>query len=429
MGLKDQYRAVVTTLAAVSPRILDHAPSVRSWVWGATLVALITAGAACRPPVDSGSQTSSGSLLTTPAAPSTQVSTVRPAPPTSTSASAPSTTLQTTLPPLAGLAYQPVADLSFPTMMTARPGDEVALVAQRSGPIRTLSPAGLGDVILDLSDSTTTEGERGLLGLARHPHDGTRLFVHYTDRNGDTVISEFTLGKPIEMAPIDRGTERVLLMVDQPASNHNGGMIQFGPDGALYVGLGDGGGAGDRYGNGQNQDTLLGGIVRLDVDTGEAILWQYGLRNPWRFWIDGDQVWIGDVGQNSYEEIDLASITDQGLNFGWPIVEGNHCYGDQTCDTSGLTMPLVEIPRSEPGTCSITGGLVYRGEAIPELTGRFLFSDFCAGFLRSVDSSGEVEDHTDEVGVRGQVVSFGVDGVGEAYVLTTGQILKLVPVR
>ncbi len=309
-------------------------------------------------------------------------------------------------------------------MMTARPGDQVALVGQRSGLVRTLSATGLGDVILDLSDSTTTEGERGLLGLVRHPHDGTRLFVHYTDRSGDTVVSEFAFG-----TPIDRETENVLLTVDQPASNHNGGMIQFGPDGALYLGLGDGGGAGDRYGNGQNQNTLLGGIVRIDVDTGEATLWQHGLRNPWRFWIDGDRVWIGDVGQNSYEEIDLAPITDQGLNYGWPIVEGNHCYQAQTCDTSGFTMPLVEIPRSDSGTCSVTGGVVYRGQAIPELTGRFLFSDFCAGFLRSVDPSGEVEDHTDDVGVRGQVVSFGVDGVGEAYILTTGQILKLVPVR
>ncbi len=325
---------------------------------------------------------------------------------------------------MASLAYEPVADLSFPTIITARPGDQVALVGQRSGLVRTLSADGPGDVILDLSDSTRTDGERGLLGLARHPDDDNRLFVHYSDRNGDTVVSEFGMDETV-----DRGSEKVLLTVDQPASNHNGGMIQFGPDGALYLGLGDGGDAGDRYGNGQNQNSLLGGIVRIDVDTGEAGLWQYGLRNPWRFWIDGDRIWIGDVGQNSYEELDLASISDQGLNYGWPIVEGQHCYQARTCDTSGFTMPLVEIPRSDSGTCSITGGIVYRGEAIPELSGRFLFSDYCAGFLRSVDTSGEVADHTSDVGVPGSVVSFGVDGGGEAYVLTTSEILKLVPVR
>src|SRR5690606_14472634 len=130
-----------------------------------------------------------------------------------------------------------------------------------------------------------------------------------------------------------------------------------GPDGALYLGLGDGGGAGDRYGSGQNTDTLLGGLVRIDVDTGEAVLWQYGLRNPWRFWIDGDRIWIDDVGQGAFEEIDLADVTSQGINYGWPLMEGAHCYAVEPCESDDLTLPLVEIERGDGGSCAVTGGV------------------------------------------------------------------------
>lgn len=282
----------------------------------------------------------------------------------------------------------------------------------------------IGEMVGDISGLTITDGERGLLGLVRHPEDDTRLFVHYSDSNGDTTVSEFAFD-----GSVDIDSERVLLTVHQPAANHNGGMIQFGPDQAIYLGLGDGGGAGDPFGNGQNTETLLGGIVRLDPDSGEAELWQYGLRNPWRFWIDGDDIWIGDVGQRSFEEIDLAPVTVSGLNYGWPIMEAAHCFGRSPCDTEGLTPPLVEVARGDGGTCSITGGVVYRGIEIPELDGRFLFSDYCAGYLRSVDREGEVVDHTGEVGQAGRVVSFGVDGSGEVYVLTTGEILPLEAVR
>lgn len=320
-----------------------------------------------------------------------------------------------------------MAPLDFPTFLVARPGDATALVAERGGRVRTMRDGEIGDVILDLSDRTTVDGERGLLGLARHPEDDGRLFVHYTDGAGDTVVSEFALGDDLT---VDPESERILLTVDQPARNHNGGMIQFGPDGALYVGLGDGGGAGDQFGNGQNQDTLLGGLVRIDVEAAEAELWQYGLRNPWRFWIDGEEeIWIADVGQRGYEEVNLADLTDAGLNYGWPILEGTHCYQTSDCDPSGLRLPLVEVPRGDGGACSITGGVVYGGEEVPELAGRFLFSDYCGGFLRSVDRDGNVEDHTEQVGVPGQVVSFGVDGRGEVYVLTIDRVLRLVAER
>lgn len=364
------------------------------------------------------------------------------APATSSPTSVPDTTLATGAPsttatetttaettttqaPLRALGYEAVAEADFPIVLTARPGDDVALLAERAGRVYRFDGR-VGDLVLDIGDRTTVDGERGLLGMARHPEDDGRLFVHYTDRDGDTVVAEYAMGDDLVA---DASSERILVQVDQPASNHNGGMIQFGPDGALYLGLGDGGGGGDPFGNGQNPDTLLGGIVRIDVETGEAVLWHMGLRNPWRFWIDGEDVWIGDVGQNSYEEVDLAPITEQGVNYGWPVTEGLHCYESPDCDTSGFAMPIVEVARGDGGACSITGGVVYRGAAIPELDGRFLFSDFCGGFLRSTDRSGEVTDHTGDVGVPGQVVSFGVDGSGEVYVLTTEQVLALVPLR
>jgi glucose/arabinose dehydrogenase len=358
----------------------------------------------------------SSSLTPSTAAPSTTTG-----PPTSSGSSVP----DTSLPPLQGLEYSTVAEVGFPIIVTARPDDPFALAATRGGVVRVLDEDGLGDVVVDISARTTVDGERGLLGLARHPGDDGRLFLHYTDRSGDTVVSEMSM----TAARADPDSEQVLLTVIQPAGNHNGGMIQFGPDGALYLGLGDGGGAGDRYGHGQNTDTLLGGLVRIDVDTGEASLWQYGLRNPWRFWIDGDRIWIADVGQGAFEEIDLADVTRSGVNYGWPLMEGAACYAIAPCEREDLTLPLVEIARGDGGSCAVTGGVVYRGSAIPELDGRFLFSDYCGGYLRSVGPDGTVEDHTDAIGTAGQVVSFGVDGDGDVYVLTVDRILRIDPVR
>lgn len=326
----------------------------------------------------------------------------------------------TSLALLTGLAYEEIATVDFPSILTALPGEDSALLGLRSGVVSTLG----GTTVLDISANISLAGEGGLLGLAIHPA-GDRLYVHYTDRVGDTVVSEFSF----DGTTADQGSERMLLNVEQPASNHNGGMIQFGPDGALYLGLGDGGASGDQFGNGQNTGTLLGGLVRIDVASSEFRLWQYGLRNPWRFWIDGDDIWIADVGQGAFEEVDLASIAAEGTNYGWPITEGLSCYEASDCDTQGITQPLIDIGHDDAGTCSITGGVVYRGTAIPELDGRFLFSDFCGGYLRSVARDGDVTDHTDDVGVPGQVVSFGVDGAGEVYVLTDSSVLKIVPVR
>ena len=339
----------------------------------------------------------------------------------------PATTVTTAaVPELAGLTYTAVTDAEFPVVITARPGDAEPLVALKDGQVGRLV-AGELEEILDISDRVANEGERGLLGMALHPDDPSRVFLHYSDNAGDTTVSEFTLD-----GTIDPGSERVLFTADQPAGNHNGGWIQFGPDGGLYLGLGDGGGADDQFGTGQ-QDGPLAGLIRIDVDSAEAEKYAKGLRNPWRFWIDADTVYIADVGQNAYEEISVTPL-EPGLNYGWSIMEGTRCFSPREgCDTSGLVIPVVEVEHGDAGTCSITGGVVYRGSAIPELAGHYFYSDFCGGYLRSFRSDGgeaaDQTDWTDQVGVPGQIVSFGVDGAGEMYVLTTGEILRVDAVR
>jgi hypothetical protein len=318
-------------------------------------------------------------------------------------------------------------------VVTALPGSLEAWVATKDGRLWRLAEGAVAaEPALDISDRVRNSGEQGLLGTALHPTDPERVFLHYSAGDGDTVVSEFARAG----GAFDPASERVLLRLDQPAGNHNGGMLQFGPDGLLYLGLGDGGGANDQFGNGQNPDTLLAGIVRIDVDAGTAVKVHSGLRNPWRFWIDAPSglLWIGDVGQGTYEEIDVIAFEGEGRNFGWPITEGLHCFSPRRdCDLTGLTLPVVEIAHGDAGTCSITGGVVYRGAAIPELAGRYLYSDYCGGWLRSLAWDGSAvadqRDWTAQVGVPGPVVSFGVDGAGEVYVLTVDRVLRLAPVR
>ncbi len=362
-----------------------------------------------------GSPVSTDGPVATPAVTTTSGVTV------TTAEDAPSTTVSSvttvTLPEFTGLVYQTIAeDVPFPVMLI--PAGSGDLLATKDGHVFGFGAQGVGDVIVDISDRVRNSGEQGLLGMAES--EG-RIFLHYTANNGDTVVSEITDG------------EKEILRLSQPAGNHNGGMLQFGPGGYLYLGLGDGGGAGDRYGNGQNTSTLLGGIVRIDIVTGESVLWSYGLRNPWRFSFDGDTLYIGDVGQGSYEEIDVVAYAEGGYNFGWPVTEGRHCFSPRRqCDTGGLTLPEVEIEHGDGGACSITGGVVYRGKEIPEIVGQYLFSDYCGGWLRSFrwdGSTPQIEDWTGQVGIPGRVVSFGTDSGGEVYVLTESAVLKLVAVR
>jgi glucose/arabinose dehydrogenase len=315
--------------------------------------------------------------------------------------------------------------------LTALAGSELSYIAIKDGQVLAYDgSAVLEPPVLDISDQVRNNSEQGFLSIALHPDDESRFFAHYSDNNGDTVVSEFTFSSPTELDP---GSEQVLFTIDQPAANHNGGMIQVA-DGSLFLALGDGGGGGDRFGNGQNTDTLLGGLVRLDIsDDGDPQLFQYGLRNPWRFWIDGDLIYVADVGQSSFEEISVSELLE-GVNYGWPITEGLHCYSPSSdCDTSDLTLPVIEVEYGDAGSCSITGGIVYRGQEIPEVEGRFFYSDYCGGYLRSFNYlDGEVVEETDwteQVGVAGRVTGFGVDGQGEMYVATSEALLKVVPVR
>ena len=328
------------------------------------------------------------------------------------------------LAPLTSLAYEEIEVPGFPIHLVARPGEDDIFLAVKDGRIFHMEGGRVNEAILDIRAQVRDRGEQGLLAIALHPTDADHIYVHYSATDGDTVVSEFA----VENGQIDRGSERVLLRLNQPAGNHNGGMIQFGPDGRLYLGLGDGGRSGDAFGHGQNRNTLFAGLVAIDVATADSELFQYGLRNPWRFWIEGETIYIADVGQGAFEEISVA-LLEPDINYGWPITEGLHCFRPSSgCDTAGLTLPVVEVPHSDSGTCSITGGVVYRGSAIPELHGTFLFSDFCGGYLRGLSGS-EVTDFTDQVGNAGNVASFGTDGEGEVYVLTADRMFKLVAVR
>ncbi|HVR77914.1 MAG TPA: PQQ-dependent sugar dehydrogenase [Acidimicrobiia bacterium] len=357
---------------------------------------------------------------------------------TTTSTTVPATSTATTLPTSSTLSpdetvlgYEVIADLSFPVQTTARPGDPHSYVITKEGQVWILDGvAVLEDPVLDIRDRVLDRGEQGLLSMALHPEDESRFYLHYSDNNGDTVVSEFVLTSPGQADP---ASERVLLQVDQPAGNHNGGMLQFTVDGALLLGLGDGGGSGDRYGNGQNPDTLLAGLVVIDVDGAEPNPTKYamGLRNPWRFWIDENAIYIADVGQNAYEEISVSEPLEPGHNYGWPIFEGLNCFSSPDCDGAGLVAPVLEVEHGDAGTCSITGGVVYRGPAMPQLHGHFFYSDYCGGYLRSllhVDGEATaLRDWTEQVGVPGSVTGFGVDGAGEMYLTTTEQLLKVVP--
>jgi len=346
-----------------------------------------------------------------------------------------------------------VSGLSSPLYLTAPSGDLSRLfVVEQTGGIRIIKDGALLPTpFLDISTKITAGGEQGLLGLAFDPDYAStgRFVVHYTDTNGDTHLSQFTVSSDPDVA--DPASEQVILTADQPYNNHNGGQVLFGPDGMLYLGLGDGGSEGDPQGRGQDLSDLLGSILRLDVRStspysvppdnpfvGQAgvqpEVWSYGLRNPWRFSFDratGD-LYIGDVGQDSFEEVDVAPAaagSGKGLNFGWNIMEGTHCYNASTCNQSGLTLPVLEYPHSEG--CSVTGGYVYRGSVIPALQGLYFFGDYCQGTVRSFRyQGGSATELTDWPTLRpgGSITSFGEDAAGELYVvIQSGSVFKIVP--
>ncbi len=379
--------------------------------------------AACASPEQQAITTEAQATVTT-VAPSTSSSSS----PTTTSIGQ-STTAPAPVAPLAGLVYTEITSgLPFPVMLVPRPGDGVLFLATKDGHVWSLE-TGTPVRVMDISDHVRNSGEQGLLGMAFHPEDPARLFLHYSDPNGDTVVSEFN--------KFDAASERLIFQLEQLAANHNGGTIAFGPEGLLWLGLGDGGGSGDTFGTGQTTDDLLAGILRFDADRqGEVVpeVWAIGLRNPWRFSFDGDLVYIGDVGQYAYEEINVAPVESASLNYGWPVTEGLHCFEPREgCRTDGFTRPVLEVSHADTGTCSITGGAVYRGSAIPELVGHYFYSDYCAGWLRSFlyqdGRATEPRDWTEQVGVPGNVISFSTDAAGEIYLMTDTTLFRIDPVR
>ncbi len=339
--------------------------------------------------------------------------------------------------------------LSNPVYLTAPAGDARSFIVEQPGRIRILAGDSLlTEPFLDITDRVRDGGERGLLSVAFHPRyrDNGFLYVNYTDAEGDTRVERYHVSADPNRAAASSAV--LILHVDQPYANHNGGLVLFGPDSMLYVGMGDGGAGGDPQNNAQDRTTLLGALLRLDVDHGTPYaiprdnpfvgqssyrgeIWAWGLRNPWRFAFDvpSGLLYIADVGQNKWEEVNVVSASRGGLNFGWRLREGLHDYDTSRPTRYTLTPPVYEYDHSQG--CSITGGVVYRGRALPELVGHYLFADYCGGWVRSFLWDGRAITHPRQWTldpVLRYVTSFGVDGSGEVYVMTIdGDVYRLMP--
>ena len=360
---------------------------------------------------------------------------------------------------LVGLRLEEVAAFDDPTWVGAPIGDERLFVVEKRGVVSVLQ-GGDWHTYLDLSAFVSSDGpELGMVGMAFHPRfaENGRFFVYYTNNDRDSRVVEF--GGAGDPTAADPSPPRTVLAVDQPQQWHNGGDLQFGPDGYLWLSLGDGGGIGDQYENAQNPGTLLGSLVRIDVNHeppyaipptnpfvaggGAGEVWAYGLRNPYRIHLDPVErlVYIADVGQERWEEVDVVPLAEPGKNFGWPIAEGTQCYVDilldpepasVPCDMEGFTGP--DLTYGHGPACAIVGGPVYRGQRIPELYGHYLYADWCAGWLRSVQfEDGEVTDRgdwTEDIGDIGRINALGTDGAGELLLASAdGGVYRVVAER
>jgi glucose/arabinose dehydrogenase len=337
------------------------------------------------------------------------------------------------------VGFDLVADGFSRPVQAVDPGDGTGrlFVVEQSGTIRILQDgAPVETPFLDISGEVSQGNEQGLLSMAFHPKfaENGAFFIDYTDVEGNTQVERRTVSAD-DPNVADPESKTTLLTVDQPYPNHNGGLLLFGPDSYLYIGLGDGGSQGDPNNNGQDLGTLLGSILRIDVDSGDPYaipednpfvgqedvaeeIWAFGLRNPWRFSFDREtrDLYIGDVGGSAYEEIDILPAGESGTNFGWVLMEGSECYGGGTeCDMDGLELPIYEY--SHDFGCSVVGGYVYRGEAILELQGVYLFADYCSGLTWGMghDADGKwVASEPIETGIS--ISSFSEDPNGELYV-------------
>jgi glucose/arabinose dehydrogenase len=386
----------------------------------------------------SGGETAAPTVLTTPAGQGARAGT--PGPEAATRPAA--RRAQPFDPAAVTLALQEVVrGFTQPVFVTgAGDGSGRLFVVEQGGTIRVVQNGTvLPQPFLDIRGLVRAGGEQGLLGMAFHPRyaENGRFFVNYTARDGANTVAEFRVSRD-DPNRADPSTRRVLLAIPDFAPNHNAGMLAFGPDGYLYVGTGDGGGAGDPRRTAQNLRELLGKMLRLDVDGGDPYgippdnpfvgrgdarpeVWAYGLRNPWRYSFDratGD-LWIGDVGQNAWEEIDFQPAASRGgENYGWSIMEGSHCFRPSSgCDPTGLVLPVAEYATHAGGTCAVTGGYVYRGSAFPALLGVYLYADYCSGQMWALypDASGAWRS-AELLRAPVRISSFGEDEAGELYV-------------
>jgi uncharacterized protein (TIGR03437 family) len=331
---------------------------------------------------------------------------------------------------------QVTSGIAGPTdIQNANDGSGRLFLVRQNGIVNIFRNGAVGTKpFLDITAKTHADGERGLLGLAFPPGfaQKQRFYLDYTDLNGDTIIAQYKVTPNPDLA--DPASEIVLLKILQPFANHNGGQVRFGPDGYLYIGMGDGGSGGDPLGNGQNRNTLLGKLLRIDVESDpehvyippdnpfvnvsgvRPEIWAYGLRNPWRYSFDranGD-LWIGDVGQDLYEEVDYEPASDRGgENYGWNLMEGLHCY-TPNCNMQGLTLPVLEYPHSPE--CSITGGFVYRGKASPGMRGIYIYGDYCSGKIWGIEHQGTAFPNRLLLASKFGITTFGEDEAGEIYV-------------
>jgi glucose/arabinose dehydrogenase len=344
--------------------------------------------------------------------------------------------------------------LRQPTLIASPPGDDRVFIGERGGIIQIYDPAVgavLDEPFMFIPDRVTANGiEQGLLGLAFHPDYAAngRFFIYHNDRDAKRQLAEYAvLPDDPNKADLDSGV--VLFDREQPPNSsdirHYGGMLMFGSDGYLYIASGDG--AAGRV-TGQSTDDYFGAILRIDVDSGDPFgippdnpyadgggagpVWAIGLRNPWRFTIDGELMYIADVGQAAIEEVNVVALDDPGANFGWATMEGSNCFSPSDCDRTGLVLPIHEIPH--PDSCSITGGHVYRGDLIPELDGHYFFADWCLGWVRSLqytdDGVENVRDWSNDLPEAGNVNSFGIDANGELYLVNhDGEFYAIRAVR
>ena len=348
----------------------------------------------------------------------------------------------------AAIRLERVGEFRSPVYLTSPPGDTRLFIVEQQGRIQVVKNGSrLSRPFLDISEYVKAGGEQGLLSMAFHPdyRSNGEFFVNYTDKNGDTRVDRFKVSSDADVA--DESSRKLVIQIDQPYANHNGGHVLFGPDNMLYIGMGDGGAGGDPHRNGQNRNALLGKMLRINVSrvepysipegnpyraqgSGRPEIWSTGMRNPWRFAFDRatNLLYIADVGQNEIEEINVEPANAAGLNYGWNIMEGDRCYRGDSCDRAGLTMPKVTYNHSG-GAFSVTGGFVYRGRRIPSLAGHYFYSDYCAGFLKSFRmQNGRVVDRRDWIPSSsiGHVVSFGEDAAGELYIVSeSGTVFRI----